>query len=200
MNTVSPTLRWPPAEAEAQALEARFGLRVAARLHAGAEEVPHDVSERLRVARLQAVARARQARQPAAALVRQSAPSIQLVHVDPYSGTLQGTVAMLDGDDERDEAWWRRLGILLLVLMMGTGLFGIDWWHTQEQIRTAAEIDAALLGDALPPAAYTDPGFTEYLSAHPLVTVPPSEAVPTEAVPTEVGPGELGPSGVGPAQ
>jgi len=177
---MSPTRRWPPAEAEAQALEARFGLRVAARLHAGAEEVPHDVSERLRVARLQAVARARQARQPVAAPVRQTAPSIQLVHVDPYSGTLQGTVAMLDGDDERDEAWWRRLGILALVVMMGMGLFGIDWWHTQEQIRTTAEIDAALLGDALPPAAYTDPGFTEFVASHPLATPAAAEAGPAQ--------------------
>jgi hypothetical protein len=180
VNTVSPTLRWPPAEAEAQALEARFGLRLAARLNAGAADVPHDVSERLRVARLQAVGRARLARQPVAAPVRQTAPSIQLVHVDPYSGTLQGTVAMLDGDDQRDEAWWRRLGVTLLVVLMAMGLFGIDWWHTQEQIRTAAEIDAALLGDALPPAAYTDPGFTEYLSAHPLVAHQPSEAGPAQ--------------------
>jgi hypothetical protein len=176
VNTVSPSRRWTPAEA--QSLEARFGLRVAAQLHTAAADVPHDVSERLRVARLQAVDRARLARQPAAAPVRQTAPSIQLVHADPYSGTLQGTVAMLDGDDQRDETWWRRLGILLLVLLMGSGLMGIDWWRTQEQIQTAAEIDAALLGDALPPTAYTDPGFTEYLAAHPLV-VAPAAAAPT---------------------
>jgi hypothetical protein len=52
--------------------------------------------------------------------------------------------------------------------------------HTQEQIRTAAEIDAALLGDALPPAAYTDPGFAEYLAAHPLITPQPTEAGPAQ--------------------
>ena len=46
-------------------LQNRFGLRVAARLSAGTEGLPHDVGERLRVAREQAVARRKQ---PAAVL------------------------------------------------------------------------------------------------------------------------------------
>jgi len=39
----------------------------------------------------------------------------------------------------------------------------IQHWNTQAQIDTAAEIDAALLSDGLPPAAYSDPGFGEFL-------------------------------------
>ena len=39
--------------------------------------------------------------------------------------------------------------------------------HVQvEQIRVAADIDSALLADDLPPDAYTDPGFQEYLRLH----------------------------------
>ena len=38
-------------------LQNRMGLRIAARLSAGANEVSHDVSERLRVARQQALTR-----------------------------------------------------------------------------------------------------------------------------------------------
>ncbi|HQD16072.1 MAG TPA: DUF3619 family protein, partial [Ottowia sp.] len=48
-----------------ESLHNRFGLRVGARLSAGAEELPHDVSERLRAARERALA---QRRQPAAQL------------------------------------------------------------------------------------------------------------------------------------
>ena len=32
-----------------------------------------------------------------------------------------------------------------------------------DQIRDAAEVDSALLADDLPPEAYSDPGFAEYL-------------------------------------
>ena len=32
-----------------------------------------------------------------------------------------------------------------------------------QQIAVAAEIDSALLADALPPTAYGDPGFSEFL-------------------------------------
>lgn len=160
MNTVPTPTRLPPPEA--QALEARFGLRVAAHLQMSSEELPHDISERLRVARQQAVARARQAtRQQTAAVGASAASALQVVGVDPHNGTAM----MMGSGDDRDEAWWMRLGILIPLLMLVAGLVGIDWWHTNEQIQATAEIDAALLGDDLPPAAYADPGFAEYIVA-----------------------------------
>jgi len=36
-----------------------------------------------------------------------------------------------------------------------------------EQVHAAAEVDSQLLADALPPSAYTDPGFAEYLRSTP---------------------------------
>ena len=42
-------------------LQARYGLRVAARLSAGLDDVPHDVAERLRVARITQSARFKRA-------------------------------------------------------------------------------------------------------------------------------------------
>lgn len=162
MNTVPPNRPWPPAEA--QALEARFGLRVAAHLQTGADVVPHDVSERLRVARLQAVARAQQAaRQKVAVPASRAASEVQIAHIDPHNGT----IALMSSGDDRDEAWWMRAGIIVLLLVLAAGLIGIDLWHTHEQIQAAAEIDAALLGDDLPPAAYVDPGFTEFVNSTP---------------------------------
>ena len=38
---------------------------------------------------------------------------------------------------------------------------------TTEQIRSAAELDTEMLSKPLPPAAYSDPGFREYLNEAP---------------------------------
>ena len=45
------------------------------------------------------------------------------------------------------------------------GFVLIEQRTTLEQVIAAAEIDAVLLSDDLPPAAWTDPGFREYLKA-----------------------------------
>ena len=42
-------------------------------------------------------------------------------------------------------------------------LFLIDRSYTQSQIEAAAEVDSAILADDLPPEAYRDPGFAEFL-------------------------------------
>ena len=55
------------------ALENRFGLLVAARLSAGAQDLPHDVTERLRAARVQAIARRKR---PVSATQVQAAPAV----------------------------------------------------------------------------------------------------------------------------
>lgn len=49
-----------------------------------------------------------------------------------------------------------------LLVLLG-GLYGIDQWQLRESVLAAAEIDSLLLADDLPPLAYTDPGFTEFL-------------------------------------
>jgi hypothetical protein len=53
------------------------------------------------------------------------------------------------------------------LVVLVAGLVGIDHWTMQEQIHTAADIDAALLADDLPPEAYADPGFAEFLRSDP---------------------------------
>ena len=52
--------------------------------------------------------------------------------------------------------------IVPMVALVG-GLYLIGHFHAREQIAAAAEVDAALLADDLPPAAYSDPGFVEFL-------------------------------------
>lgn len=128
------------------ALRARFALRVAAGLSERTGALPHDIGERLRVAREQAVARARQTRlaQPAAA--RQlSMPS-------------QGALTL----GESPSVWQRFASVLPLMLLV-LGLLVIQHLHEQAEIHAAAEVDAALLADDLPPEAYGDPGFVAFL-------------------------------------
>lgn len=136
---------------DAAILEARFGLRLAAQLGEGSRELPHDIQERLRVARSAAVARARHQRQ----LV--SAPA-------PISNS--GGTATLGAPDE---PWWVRLGgVLAPVLVLLAGLLFIQEWQHIEQINAAAQIDAEILADSLPPQAYADPGFSEFLQSPPV--------------------------------
>lgn len=132
-------------------VEARFGARLAFSLNERAASVPHDISERLRVAREQAVARARPepARQPAAS------PSVAGV-------TAQGAALMGGG-----RGFWLQLASWMPLAVLVAGLVLIQQWTDREQVLAAAEIDAVLLADDLPPAAWSDPGFREYLKAPP---------------------------------
>ena len=133
---------------DTEALEARLGARVAAGLSERSQVLPHDIGERLRVAREQAVARAREARRPALA----AAPAV--VGVSRGAAVLAGP-----------PAWWQRAASVLPLLVLLAGLLMIHEWLQQEQVQAAADIDAVLLADDLPPAAYTDPGFAEFLKS-----------------------------------
>jgi hypothetical protein len=59
--------------------------------------------------------------------------------------------------------WFKFASIMPLCLLVA-GLLLIQHGQWYEQILAAAEVDTALLSDNLPPAAYSDPGFSEYLS------------------------------------
>ncbi len=136
----------PLQSAEAEALEARVGLLLAARLSDA--PLPSDITERLRFARAQAVARKRVA----------TATTDWVV-----SASGAATLGRGPGSQGGGRRWWAALGGLLPLLALLGGLLLIDHWETERQIQLAAEIDALLLADDLPPAAYADPGFLEFL-------------------------------------
>lgn len=130
---------------ELDALQARFALRVASRLSERTDALPHDIGERLRVAREQAVAHARRSRRPQTA----AAPVAQLAGHSLVLGS--------------SPTGWQRLASLLPLVLLLLGLGLIQHLHDQAEIHAAAEVDAALLADDLPPEAYGDPGFVAYL-------------------------------------
>ena len=124
-----------------------FGRLVAARLAEGTSELAYPVSERLRAARMQAVARRKGVKLQTAATV-----------------SMQGGAAALTFGDE-GQSFWNRIASVLPLIALACGLVLI---HTIENDRRAselAEVDAALLTDDLPPAAYADPGFIQFLKA-----------------------------------
>jgi uncharacterized membrane protein YhdT len=140
------------ASAALPALEARVAGRLAGLLTTQAQALPHDLSERLRFAREQALSRARQAR-------TQTASGITAV------SNGGGTAALIGFG--RFPNWWAQAASFLPLLFLVSGMFLIDNWVTHEQVLAAAEIDAQLLSDTLPPTAYADPGFAEFLRSSP---------------------------------
>ena len=131
-----------------EAIQARFGLRVAAHLSESTREIPHDVSERLKASRELALERARLARRAVAATSTQTQSN-------------GGAATMIFGGGGSE--WWLKLASVVPIVALVAGFFFIEHAHTREQIAAAAEIDAALLADDVPPAAYSDPGFVEFL-------------------------------------
>jgi hypothetical protein len=142
------TKPYPPRDLEA--LQARFALRVAAHLTEAVEGAAPDVSERLRFAREQALQRARTARHGAETQV---APSVQV------AGGRAAALLLGGGGSP----CWLKLASLVPLVMLIAGLSVIEEIHDRSQIAAAADIDVALLSDKLPPDAYRDPGFVEFL-------------------------------------
>ncbi len=126
----------------------RFGMSVAARLSDASDALPNDITERLRVARAQAVSKRRIVAAPRLASV---------VHANGSSATLS------DGEDEF--SLWSRIASALPLIALLVGLVSINMLQNDRRANELAEIDSALLIDDLPPAAYTDPGFVQYLKA-----------------------------------
>lgn len=125
----------------------RFGRQLAACLDASAAQLPHDISERLRVARLQALGKLREVQ------ARETTPVL-----------LGGGVAALGGGED-DRGLWPRLVSLIPLLALIAGLVAIQAFGTDQTAHDLAEIDSAILTDDLPPDAYADPGFAQFLKA-----------------------------------
>lgn len=128
-----------------QVAQDRFGLLVTARLSDAADDLPYDISERLRAARAQALGKRKMA-------VARTASNLAV------SG---GTGTLTFGNEHL--GWWGRLAAAIPLLALVFGLIAINIIQNDNRANELAEIDAALLTDDLPPAAYADPGFTQFV-------------------------------------
>lgn len=109
------------------------------------QTVPHDVQERLRFARQNAVQRFNQQ--------HVLAPVGQLHRAG--HGSLSLSTQPL--------GWFDWLGIIVPVAVLVFGLIGLSNAHDQSRANELATFDVALLTDDLPPSAYNDPGFIRFI-------------------------------------
>lgn len=130
-------------------IQDRFGLKLAARLSQSTDTLPHDISERLRAARMQALDKHKQ---------------VKMVAASAFQSNGGGAATLSFG--EEDSGLWRRVASIIPLLALVAGLVAIQMLDNDNRANELAEIDSAILTDDLPPAAYTDPGFTQFLKTH----------------------------------
>ncbi|NKE64857.1 DUF3619 family protein [Ramlibacter sp. RBP-2] len=126
-------------------LHEQFGRAVGRRLSAGTAELPYHVTERLRAARMQALASRK-----AEAAAPQVVPN--------------GHAAALSLG-KRGFGFWQQVGSVLPLVVLVGGLVLINNFMNDRRASEVAEVDAALLTDDLPPSAYADPGFVQFLKS-----------------------------------
>jgi hypothetical protein len=129
----------------ADILQDRFGLKTVSYLSAGTADLPYDISERLRAARAQAV----------------SMRKVGKVQTSSSVIATGGSAALTWGSE--DGGWWARIGSVLPLVALVVGLLVINSIQDDNRAQEVAEVDVALLTDELPPAAFADPGFVQYL-------------------------------------
>lgn len=135
-----------PTSTAERALEL-YAQRIAAHLDEGLGELPHEVTEPLRAARMQALAR----RKRPVAIRKQVSVLTRL-----------GSSLALGGGGGSG-GWGYALLSAIPVLALVAGMMVVGSLQDETGISEIAEVDAALLTSDLPPAAYADPGFAQFL-------------------------------------
>jgi hypothetical protein len=128
-----------------QQFEDAVGRAVVARLNDSIDTFPHDITERLKAARMHA-------------LSKRKVVKVQVAVGSSVSG---GTIALQPGGDFHGT--WKWLGSLLPLVALVVGMLAIDLAQDGIRANEIADVDTELLTDDLPPSAYTDPGFAQYL-------------------------------------
>jgi hypothetical protein len=143
----------------------RLGLRVAARLSVGAADLPHDVQERLRAAREQALARRKCPVAVTVTAPQSAGQATALGHAGGAAvlGGLGGFGGGLGGLNDGGASWWTRIASIAVAVALAAGLVAIDVNQDDQHVAEVADVDTALLTDDLPPQAYADPGFAQFL-------------------------------------
>ena len=137
-----------PDHHRSEALQQQYARHITQRLTASTGELPYDISERLRAARMQALAKRK-------VVSLQTAPAVA---TSGNSATLT-----LGGGGGGGFSLWRQIASALPLIALVAGLVAINIIQDDDRLTELAEVDAALLTDDLPPDAYADPGFVQFL-------------------------------------
>jgi len=133
--------------------ELEFAYKVRRALDEQVSSLPASTTDRLAAARKLAIAR----KKPETALYA-TAPERRLAGV---AGSARG------GNPFNDSlSWMVRVGIIIPLIVLVVGAFGIYKYEEARRIDELADLDAAVLSDELPLNAYLDHGFDTYLNKH----------------------------------
>ena len=124
----------------------RIGSAVRECLDGSTAQLPNRITDRLYLARLNALA----VRKPA------FVPYVERV--------LRPQLAFNQGGKHSDSASnWNLLSWMAPFIVLALGLFAIAEWQQDARINDIAAVDIALLSDDVPPDAYMDSGFLAFL-------------------------------------
>jgi Protein of unknown function (DUF3619) len=126
----------------------QIGMRMAALLDQHTKQLPYDISERLRAARTRALAAGR-------------AKRAELITVSDAQIQSNGTVRLPFQSSTHDI--YKLLASFIPLVCLAAGLMLLYDFHNNQAAMELAEIDSALLIDDLPPQAYADPAFFDFL-------------------------------------
>jgi len=133
----------------------RFARRVTARLSESNQLLAYDITERLRAGRERALSERRR--------------EVEVHHrVAATAVQYQGGSATL-GAPQR-HGWWRSVLTATPLAALAISLAVFITSQTDFGTHEVAEVDAALLTDDLPPSAYADPGFVQFIQTPPPVS------------------------------
>jgi hypothetical protein len=124
----------------------QIGSAVRECLDGSTAQLPSRVTDRLYLARLNALA----ARKPAFAPYAEQVLRPQLVFNQA-------------GNRSDSSSNWSRLSWMAPFIVLALGLFAIAEWQQDARINDIAAVDIALLSDDVPPDAYIDSGFLAFL-------------------------------------
>jgi hypothetical protein len=129
--------------------EVETAQRIRSLLNGGTDALDAGLAARLRQGRERALARHRPTR---------------LLEFAPWA--MQRTLALRPGHHGRDS---------VVIVMLLAAAYAFFSWNQELKVEEYADIDSALLADDLPPAAYLDKGFFEWLEhSGPAADAPPA--------------------------
>ena len=126
----------------------QLGMRMAALLDQHTQQLPYDISERLRAARTRALAAGR-------------AKRAELITVSDAQIQSNGSLRLPFQTSTQDI--YKLLASFIPLVCLAAGLMLLYDFHNNQAAMELAEIDSALLIDDLPPQAYADPAFFDFL-------------------------------------
>ena len=125
-----------------------LGKRIASYLNLGNQQLSYEITERLRASRTRAIASRR-------------ATPFELKNADDVQIQPNGSLKLPVPSKAHDI--YSLIVSFIPLICLAAGLMLLYEFHNDQTALELAEIDSALLIDDLPPQAYTDPAFLDFL-------------------------------------